>query len=177
MRYVMTFMEPKGNAKGGPKMAFKRESGLVTCPNTGRQVYNQESTEQAIKRMLDWLDASSFGRQLWLEDIQWAVFPMSDSSIVADLSEEQLAILRLAAPSRTVRFRTEVSVLDIVAKKQTIEKRLKEPEPVCKKPRLTPKPTPDYKIVKKPARRSHNLGRPFTELLRRSRSASQPSSR
>lgn len=148
MRYVMTFMEPKGNAKGGPKMAFKRETSY-------------QSMEVPIGQMLQWLDTSSFGRQLWLEDIQWAVFPMSESSIVADLTEEQLAILRLAAPSRTVRFRTEVSVLDIVSKKQTMEKRLKEPEPVCKKPRLTPKPAPDYKIVKKPARRNHGLGRAY----------------
>lgn len=148
MRYVMTFMEPKGNAKGGPRMAFKRATSY-------------ESIQVPIGQMLEWLDQSPFGRQLWLEDIKWAVFPMSESSIVADLTEEQLAILRLAAPSRTVRFRTETSVLDIVAKKQTRERYLKEPEPVCKKPRLTPKPAPDYKIVKKPARRRHNLGRAY----------------
>jgi hypothetical protein len=154
MRYVMTFMDPTGNRKGGPGMAFKRQYSMA--PGVPHM---RETQAEAIKRMLDWLDTSPFGRTLDLEDIKWAVFPHSDSSIVADLSEEQDVILKLAAPTGTVRFRKESTVM---IRQTARERNLSEPIPVPKKKLPTleprPKPQPDWKIVKKPARHRPNLG-------------------
>jgi hypothetical protein len=152
MRYVMTFMDPKGNRKGGPQMAFKRRAVLNTGPNGG---FGWTSQEEVIGEMLNWLDTSPFGRTLALEDIKWAVFTHSESSIVADLTEDEYCILKLAAPTGTVRFRKESTV---PIRQTPRERNLTEPMPVSKKPRLGPKPQPDMNIVKKPARRRNNLG-------------------
>jgi hypothetical protein len=156
MRYVMTFMNPTGGRKGTATFMFTRDYIPLHCPYTGVPTGSRwESTEELIQRMLDWLDSGSFGRTLGLEDIAWAVFPQSESSIVADLTEEQLVILKLSAPTRTVRFRPEEAVLKIVQQRQTRRERtLTEPLP---RPRYAPKP--EMVIVKKPARHRLNLGR------------------
>jgi hypothetical protein len=144
----MTFMKPNG--KGGRQMAFMR----LYVMSPGAPLHKEPQAE-VIARMLDWLDTSPFGRTLFLEDINWAVFPHSESSIVADLTLEEYCILKLAAPTGSVRFRKEAEVRIPMTSR---ERNLSEPERMPTQPRLTPKPQPECTIVKKRARFRQDLG-------------------
>lgn len=114
-----------------------------------------------VQRMLTWLDDSPFGKSLWLEDIKWAVFPLSESSIIADLEDDQYVLLKLSSPPRTVRFRPEEMVTKLYQMRNLAKPVRGLTEPIkAKKIICEPvKSAIDYPIVRGPARRRHNLGR------------------